>query len=68
MCATPRSDCAAWFFVRVCVLNFSFCVYDIGKMIQKIHFFVPKICTYQKKVVPLQRKQKNKTTTKTKTI
>ena len=35
-------------------------------MMQKIHFFVPKICTYQKKAVPLQRKTKNKTTTKNK--
>ena len=25
-----------------------------------MHFFVLKICTYQKKAVPLQRKQKNK--------
>ena len=38
------------------MLYFSFFVSYIGKMIQKIHFFVPKICTYQKKVVPLQRK------------
>ena len=30
-------------------------------MIQKKHFFAPKICTYQKKVVPLQRKQKTNT-------
>ena len=28
-------------------------------MIQKMHFFAPKICTYQKKAVSLQRKQKN---------
>ena len=33
-----------------------------------MHFFVLKICTYQKKVVPLQRKTKNKTTTKNKNI
>ena len=31
------------------------------KMIQKMHFFAPKICTYQKKAVPLQRKQKTNT-------
>ena len=37
------------------MLYFPFCMLDIGKMMQKIHFFVPKICTYQKKVVPLQR-------------
>ena len=37
------------------MLHFSFCVFYIGKMIQKMHFFVPKICTYQKKAVPLQR-------------
>ena len=30
-------------------------------MIQKKHFFAPKICTYQKKAVPLQRKQKTNT-------
>ena len=35
-------------------------------MIQKIHFFAPKICTYQKKAVPLQRKQKTNTEMKTK--
>ena len=37
------------------MLHFSFCVSYIRKMIQKMHFFVPKICTYQKKAVPLQR-------------
>ena len=35
-------------------------------MIQKKHFFAPKICTYQKKVVPLQRKQKTNTDMETK--
>ena len=38
------------------MFHFSFRVSYIGKMMQKMHFFVPKICTYQKKVVPLQRK------------
>ena len=37
------------------MLHFSFCMFDIGKMKQKKHFFVPKICTYQKKAVSLQR-------------
>ena len=37
------------------MLHFSFCMFDIGKMIQKMNFFVPKICTYQKKAVSLQR-------------
>ena len=45
---------------------FSFYMYDIRKMIQKIHFFAPKICTYQKKAVPLQRKQKTNKEMKTK--
>ena len=31
-----------------------------------MHFFVLKICTYQKKAVPLQRKQKTNTDMKTK--
>ena len=37
------------------MLHFSFYVSYIRKMIQKMNFFVPKICTYQKKAVPLQR-------------
>ena len=37
------------------MLHFSFFMSYIGKMIQKNHFFAPKICTYQKKAVSLQR-------------
>ena len=49
MCSTPRSDCAAWFFMRVCVLYFSFCVSCIGKMIQKMIFLYQKFAHIKKK-------------------